>query len=387
MDCDFTEEVSLLVDGELAPHEAARLRAHVEGCAACPQARESFLLVRQELRSYERAHDPHAQSRALAAILDSRTSGAEAAAPSAGVRGGAYRTPRGIVSRLSGSLNEAFSVRRFRPAHVATLALLLIGTVLGLRWFLSSYVSTHTQHSGAPALAKTNGLPVQTKAGTEPGGKRPENSEAFDSPTINHAKTPKPPRPAGVRPNPRGGQENAQVRRDDRRTGDQTGEGLNRELPQEAARITTPTLQPSSANAALQPSSANAVAMYAAASLRAAATAPSPRIGRHAERVERLLRSFRNARLTESDPTLDVADARRLSKRLLYSNIALRREAAGAGDLPIEGLLDSVEPILLDISNMPNNPSPDAVGSIKERIRRRQLVGVLQAQAMLASRP
>jgi hypothetical protein len=127
--------------------------------------------------------------------------------------------------------------------------------------------------------------------------------------------------------------------------------------------------------------------MYAAASLRAAATAPSPRIGRHAERVERLLRSFRNARLTESDPTLDVADARRLSKRLLYSNIALRREAAGAGDLPIEGLLDSVEPILLDISNMPNNPSPDAVGSIKERIRRRQLVGVLQAQAMLASRP
>ena len=100
--------------------------------------------------------------------------------------------------------------------------------------------------------------------------------------------------------------------------------------------------------------------------------------------MERLLRSFRNARLTDDDPTLDVADARRLSKRLLYSNIALRREAAGAGDLPVEGLLDSVEPILLDISNLPNNPSPDAVGSIKERIRRRQLVGVLQAQAMLA---
>ena len=111
------------------------------------------------------------------------------------------------------------------------------------------------------------------------------------------------------------------------------------------------------------------------------------RVGRHAERVERLLRSFRNARLNENDPTLDAAEARRLSKRLLYSNIALRREAAGAGDLSVKGWLDSLEPILIDISNLPNRPSQDAVGSIKERIRRRQLIGVLQTQAMLASKP
>ncbi len=126
--------------------------------------------------------------------------------------------------------------------------------------------------------------------------------------------------------------------------------------------------------------------MYVVGGLRAAAEDPALRIGRHAERVERLLRSFRNARLSDGDPTLDVADARRLSKRLLYSNIALRREAATAGDLPVEGLLDSVEPILLDISNLPNAPSPAAVGSIKERIQRRRLVGALQAQVMLASR-
>ena len=120
--------------------------------------------------------------------------------------------------------------------------------------------------------------------------------------------------------------------------------------------------------------------------LYAAAADPTLRIGLHAERVERLFRSFRNARLTENDPTLGVADARRLSKRLLYNNIALRREAASAGDLPVEGLLESVEPILIDISNLPNPPSPDAVGSIKERIHRRHLVGVLQAQAMPASK-
>ena len=97
MDCNFTEQVSLLVDGELAPHEAARLSAHVEGCAACQQAREAFLLLRQELRSYELAPDPHAQSAALAAILGSRASEREDAAPSAGVWGVRPTTPRGMV--------------------------------------------------------------------------------------------------------------------------------------------------------------------------------------------------------------------------------------------------------------------------------------------------
>ena len=131
-------------------------------------------------------------------------------------------------------------------------------------------------------------------------------------------------------------------------------------------------------------SAAGLDAPYAAEGLRAAAD-PALRVGRHAERVERLLRTFRNARLTEGDPTLDVDDARRLSKRLLYSNIALRREAASAGDLPVEGLLGSLEPILIDISNLPNAPSPDAVGSIKERIHRQHLVGVLQTRVMQTS--
>ena len=357
MCCEFTEEVSLLVDGELAPHEAARLRAHLETCTACRQAREAFLLLRQELRSYERAPDPHAQSRALAAILGSPHP----------------TTPRKPVWRLAGSLAAAFSVQRLRHAHVATLALLLIGTVLGVRWFMGSRKSSFASQPGAPAVANVNSLPVPAPNVAEGVGNRQEKSDPVTSPTIRHEKTPKAPRSAGIARLPR---ENARVRRDAYPAGLQALEGLSRGVQQEPARVVEP---------ASLPSSASAVMLYAAGGLRAAAD-PSLRIGRHAERVERLLRSFRNARLTESDPTLGVADARRLSKRLLYNNIALRREAASAGDLPVEGLLESVEPILIDISNLPNAPSPDAVGSIKERIHRRQLVGVLQAQAMPASR-
>jgi anti-sigma factor RsiW len=370
MDCEFTEEVSLLVDGELAPHEAARLRAHVEGCAACGRAREAFLLLRRELRSYDPAPDPLAQSRALAAILGPRTSEAETAArPS---------PPRGMAGRLSERFSEALSVSSLRPAHVATLALLLIATALGLRWLAGAHNSTGTQQRGATAVANTNVQPARATSATEAGAKRAEGSDDVNKQAVYQTKTQKPTHHAGSEPAPRVARENAQVRRDAHPAGVERREGLSPDPRQEAARVGEPT-SPSS------PSSA--VALYTAAGLRVAAADPALRLGRHAERVERLLRSFRNARLSEGDPTLDVADARRLSKRLLYSNIALRCEAAGAGDLPAEGWLDSLEPILLDISNLPNNPSPDAVGSIKERIRRRRLVGVLQARGMLTSRP
>lgn len=356
MDCNFTQEVSLLVDGELPPHEAARLGAHVEGCAACRQARESFLILRQELRSYERAPDPRAQSRALASIFGSHAAG-----------------PRPTARRLPERLAEVFGALRLRPAHAATLALLLVAGALGLRWMSGSDNASRTRPSGAPALADANVPPARA----EGGAKSPEKSDAVKGPTTQRELTQGPTgRPERVALQRRG--ENVRVKTGGHGAVRRRPEGPGRGAAPEAARAEEPTTAP--------PAPAAAFAAYAAGGTRAAADDPSQRIGRHAERVERLLRSFRNASLTAGDPTLDVADARRLSKRLLYNNIALRREAAGAGDLPVEGLLDSVEPVLLDISNLPDTPSPAAVGSIKERIHRRQLVGAMQARGMLASR-
>jgi hypothetical protein len=375
MDCEFTQEVSLLVDGELEPHEAARLRAHAESCAACRQAREAFLLLRQQLRSYERAPDPHAQSRALAAILDYRASAGEAAATSAGTRGRRFPSPRETARGSWGRLKETSHALRLRPAHVATLALLLIATALGLRWLAGSYTSPVARQSVAPASANKNDRPADASGAVATSAKE---SQDLGEPITLEAKTQGPPRHAGAQPQPttREWREAARVRRDSRRPRDESREDLRRDSRLEVARVDSHTLPSSPTNAAAGDKAGGRLTTMADA---------ESRIGLHAERVERLLRSFRNARLSDADPALDVADARRLSKRLLYSNIALRREAAGAGDLLAEGWLDSLEPVLLDISNLPDKPSPDAVGSIKERIRRRQLVGVLQAQAMLAS--
>lgn len=353
MDCDFNEEVSLLVDGELAPREAARVAAHAEGCAACRQARESFLLLRRELRAYEHAPDPDVQRAALASILD-------APAP-----------PRESASGWLGSLAGALGFRPLRPAHAVTFALLLTGVALGLLWLKGS----RTAKPETPAVANVNAPPVRTAAKGEE--KRTENPDDLVSPAVNRPKETTP-RLAGLRTNPQRKRASATVRREGRGPGQQRQDGSGRELPQEAARV---------GETAAPLSVASAAALSPALSLRAAAADDaSLRVGRHAERLERLLRSFRNARLTKGDPTLDVPEARRLSRRLLYSNIALRREAAGAGDPSVEGLLDSVEPILIDISNLPDEPSPQAVGSIKESIDRRRLVGSLQAQGMMLPR-
>ena len=122
MTCErVLEQLSDYLDGELSPPEAARLSAHIEGCAPCRQAQEAFLLFRQELRAYDWAPDPLVQSRALSAILNSRTAEAEAVTPS-------------VWERLA----DRFTLRHLRPAHVATLAFLLIVTALGVRWLIGT---------------------------------------------------------------------------------------------------------------------------------------------------------------------------------------------------------------------------------------------------------
>src|SRR6185503_3583694 len=99
---------------------------------------------------------------------------------------------------------------------------------------------------------------------------------------------------------------------------------------------------------------------------------------RHFEKAQILLRSFRNADTTTEGLTADLAHERQQSKSLLYKNILLRRGAETSGNLPAEEVLGSLEPVLLDISNLPDKPSPGEVRSIKDRIQKMEIIGVLQ---------
>lgn len=51
MSCGFEEDVSALFDGELPEEEAARVRAHMEGCASCRPLLDDFESVRAQVRS------------------------------------------------------------------------------------------------------------------------------------------------------------------------------------------------------------------------------------------------------------------------------------------------------------------------------------------------
>jgi hypothetical protein len=108
-------------------------------------------------------------------------------------------------------------------------------------------------------------------------------------------------------------------------------------------------------------------------------------ISRHAERAQMLLRSFRNMQTESSNHATDVSYEKEQSRKLLYQNIALRRNAEGRRDESARELLDTLEPILLDIANLPNKARARDVRSIEQRMEKKEIVAALQVQRLLAS--
>ena len=106
----------------------------------------------------------------------------------------------------------------------------------------------------------------------------------------------------------------------------------------------------------------------------------------HFEKSETLLRAFRNARLNEPGGAAEIGYERKRAQQLVVQNMMLRREADAAGDVQISSLLESLEPILIDISNLPNKPDKDSVRAIRERVERKNIVALLQVNSTALAR-
>ena len=106
----------------------------------------------------------------------------------------------------------------------------------------------------------------------------------------------------------------------------------------------------------------------------------------HFEKAETLLRAFRNVQLDDPDAVSEVDYERKRAKQLVYQNMVLRREADASGDIQIASLLENLEPILLDIANLPDRPDDDEVRVIRERVERKNIVALLQINSTALAR-
>jgi hypothetical protein len=105
----------------------------------------------------------------------------------------------------------------------------------------------------------------------------------------------------------------------------------------------------------------------------------------HVEQSELLLRAFRNLRPGSQEGN-DLGYERQRAQQLFYQNVLLRREADAAGNVEVATLLESLEPILLDIANLSDHAHDEDVGAIKERVERKNLVALLQVNSTSMAR-
>ncbi|MFL6227365.1 MAG: anti-sigma factor family protein [Pyrinomonadaceae bacterium] len=356
MDCNWTEKISLLIDGELAPEEAGAVERHAAQCQACQRARGDFLLMRQQISSFHAEPNLVAQRAALKNILR---------------EGGAARgQASGWRERLAG----VFALPRLSPALMGAAALVLVAVLVGvvmLRKPERVEVASNPKQAGgtnvnavstpAPSLevAKANGTAgveskelekATDKVGTKGETRRREGSGDVRVLTASAEK----PRRAARLNAEKLREEEASVRR---------------------ARIVERLHLP------VTPKIAVDTAEFAETELASVSTKLAPTdsgTARHVEQAQLLLRAFRNARANGEPSTSDISYEKRRSRELLYHNIVLRREAASKGNIAVASLLDNLEPILIDIANLPDSPAQEDMRSITDRMKKKNIVAMLQ---------
>jgi len=97
----------------------------------------------------------------------------------------------------------------------------------------------------------------------------------------------------------------------------------------------------------------------------------------HLEQTQNLLRSIRNVTVSDGDEEIDVTYDKALSQRLLNENVVLRRDAEMKAKFPTKTLLADLEPLLIDIANLPDHARPEDVRAIKERVNKTEIVAAL----------
>lgn len=325
-DCAKTQEqlVDLLL-GELDPEEARLVTAEADACAHC---RREHAALAETLRAFDRASDAALPEESFWAGYHERLR--EKIAAEAG--GGANV----LMFRLPGTRF------RFTPMQAAA-ALLVIGVIGGGLWMalrpggsspgitkiIQPLPETATS-TPVPQKEEPRRLPIPERIPQEAPTPIPVDTQPKrKSPTA--PPTPRRRAPEGIKP------ENTRPT----------------ELPLLAVGLPTPTFTPDTVS--------------------------------HFEKAQFMLRTLRNS--TDAEVAETIAYERQRSRGLLTHNIVLRREAERSGNVPLGNVLNQLEPLLLDIANLPDKPSKEDVQVIRERMQRKEIIATLQTYTRLNEVP
>lgn len=366
------------VDGELDGRMMERVTSHLSTCAACANELASLQREQEIYANYQRdiAVTP-AQWHIVQARIEQEKDN---------------RSPEPPHTRLRERLGELFGARKqFRPAFAAALVLLVIGVTAGVI-YLNSRRPQDSIVSG-PSKPSDSNLPIGA-AGELPSARSNAGNQSIveDKKPEKNNSTQQTPAVARNRAGIAGQKKNMAVAVNTpryqkpweliSRTPGIFGDGkagtdgiarihsvsdraLNRRL-----RIVD--IKESSARGS------NFTPLYPDLDF-------DSEISRHADRAQLLLRSFRNVRLPANNRALDVSYEKENARKLLYQNIALRRDADSRGDQPATEVLNTLEPILLDIANLPNRAKARDVRSIEQHMKKKEIIATLQVRTLVAS--
>ncbi len=316
MNCDCTEKISLLIDGELSTAEERELERHLLNCSECQAAKADFLSLRSQLNEFPVPYSPMVQREALARILG---------------------TDKPV--QKSGSPGWRWV---FNPAVAAVASLLLIGAVIAL--LVYPRLKSNQIQNDDVAINKKPKATASPSTGVNRGADAPKNeSQRQEGPRKSQS-------------SPNGDKKKAPVKKPAPVYGPQP-DFITQQIPQ-------------STNDTTHVRSADAETMTAI----------------HFQKSELLLRSFRNVRMSASGSSTELAYEKKRAQQLVYQNMILRREADASGDVQIASLLESLEPILIDIANLPDKPRQNDVRVIKDRVERKNIVALLQVNSTALAR-
>ena len=315
MNCDCTEKISQLIDGELSAAEERELERHLINCSECQAVKNDFLTFRNQLSEFPIPYNPMAQREALDRILG---------------------TAKPVEK--SGALGWRWVLN---PAFAAVASLVLVGAIIALlvypRWRGREIENPQVADRRSPRATASPATGVNGRADN------PRETQRNDAPKKSQPAT----------------------------NGDKKKAPVKKPVPVYGPQPDFITQQvPQNTNDGAHVRAADAETMTAI----------------HFQKSELLLRSFRNVRMSAAGGSPELAYEKKRAQQLVYQNMILRREADTAGDVQIASLLESLEPILLDIANLPDKPRQSDVRTIKDRVERKNIVALLQVNSTALAR-